>query len=218
MRKTALIIGLASIAAPQLRAEETQYWAAWTFPEWQSGGFSTATALEQYHFDDGDFSFFYIGQKINYALNETWSIGAHPAVENWRRDGRWQQYYRLELEVTPTFQLSDKLSLSLRNRYELRREEGEMGDSADRYRPLATVTYQAAWLPRMTSYSASYEMFYSFDAERPIVHRYSPIRLTFKLNENISTAVYYLYQSKRQGLSNEWDGTHVLGLSSKLKF
>ncbi|MDP0500274.1 MAG: DUF2490 domain-containing protein [Verrucomicrobiota bacterium JB022] len=211
----ALLLGSAAC----LKAEPTQYWAAWAFDVWESGDFSTQTNLENRHTDGLKLDYLRLTQKFEYQLNDTWAFVISPTIESQRRPGDWRETYRLEFELNPTFKLTDRLSLKLRNRYEARRREGSGNEAFDRFRHRTMLTYKAAWLPGMTSVSIANEIYYDFNAERLMTNRFYPVMLGFKINDHIKASTYYMYQSGRTAVqSDDWAGFHVIGVSSTFSF
>lgn len=210
-----LLLGL---IAPALHAADTQFWTAWNVGEWKSGNFSTKSHFENRHADDLDLIYVRYSQKFNYKLDDVWSLGLHPVYETSRGSDDWKDTYRLDLEATTKLKLTDRLGLKLRHRYEVRRKEGKGSEAMDRVRQQVALSYKANWLPSMTSIGIANEWFYEIDKERITLDRFYPIQIGFQPSDSFKTTVYYLYQSKRQGLSDDWSGTHIIGLSSSFKF
>lgn len=217
-RKVLTTLGALLAGSASLLAEPTQFWASWTVDDWANDKFSTQTNVENRHGDGFDLIYFRATQKFYYDLNDTWTLGAHPVIETARSGDDWSETYRLDLEVNPTFKLSDRLSLKVRNRYEVRRKEDHGDANYDRYRLRTILSYKANWLPGMTAISVGNEVYYDFSAERINADRIYPLQLSFKPSDHFKTTVYYLYETKRQGLSEDWEGKHVIGLSSGFQF
>ncbi|KAF0093338.1 MAG: hypothetical protein E1N59_2932 [Puniceicoccaceae bacterium 5H] len=212
------ILLLLTASPALLQADSTAYWAAWGVDVWKGDQFSTRTSTENRHDDDFDLAYFRITQEFYYKPNAVWTLGVIPTYESVRSAGDWKDIYRVNLEASPTFKLSDKLSLKLRNWYEIRRKQDMGSKSYDRFRQQVAFTYAADWLPGLTSVSCSNEVFYDFNAERINQDRINPLKLNFKINDRCKTSVFYLYQAQRVGLSEDWTGTHVIGASTSFNF
>jgi len=122
--------------------------------------------------------------------------------------GNWRHQHRGDFQLTPHHRLTHRVSLSLRNRLELRATEG-----LDELHEVLRVRLQLdlatpEWKPARGFY-VSNEVFHSFDREVIFENRAVPLGLRFQLHERAALRVFYMLRSVRG--ADEWRHAHVLG-------
>jgi hypothetical protein len=121
---------------------------------------------------------------------------------------------RWEFEVNPRWPVNDRLTLELRNRYELRWLEGRPGtNERSRHRPQASL--RTTHTGPLESVFANNEFFYDYRAHRYTENRLVPVGLNFRVNPRAGFRAYYMVRSVRGPA--RWSHTHVLGTQLSLK-
>jgi len=116
--------------------------------------------------------------------------------------------HRMELEVTPRWPVTDRLTLDLRNRLEIRWIEGRSGAN-ERLRHRLGASYRIRDTGLFRSVFAGDEVFFDFDRGDVTQNRLTPLGLRFRLSEHVGFNVYYMLQS--QQARGKWSHAHVLG-------
>lgn len=156
-------------------------------------------------------------QKFNYKLDDTWTLGTHPVLERSRSSSQspYRDTYRLDLEANPKLKLGDTVTLSLRNRWELRWKEGKGDEIFHRARQQTQISWKLPRdFPLISSYAIANEVFYELDKSKITANRFYPLSVKLRGELSLSPSLYYMYQSKRRGLTSDWNGAHVFGLKT----
>jgi hypothetical protein len=169
----------------------------------------TTTAHTRFTDDSSDFSLWRIGQAASVDPLSWLRAGvAYRYTEARPPAGDWRHQHRGEFQLTPHFKLSDRVSVSLRNRLELRDTEG-----ADELHEVFRTRLQfnittPEWKP-VRGFYVSDEIFHSFDRSEVFENRVVPLGLRFRLHEKADWRVFYMIRSVRGG--DEWRHDHILG-------
>jgi hypothetical protein len=159
--------------------------------------------------DSSDFALWRIGQAVSTDPLPWLRAGvAYRYTEAKDSAGDWRHQHRGELQLTPHFKLNDRVSVSLRNRLELRATEG-----ADEVHEVfrARLQFNIAtpeWKP-VRGFYVSNEILHSFDLGEIFENRVVPLGLRFRLHDKANLNVFYMIRSVRGG--DEWRHAHVLG-------
>ncbi len=213
-----LAIAIASIAAilgASLQADDLSgLWLGLNTPEIDYSDLNASTKTNaEVRFNDGSgVAYARIGQKYFTQLNQTWSLGTSPAIEFSKSNDDWKRTIRLEIELNPKkialFQNGPQLDF--RNRWELRWKEGEGSEIFHRLRQQTKLIWKLESGP-FTSFALGNEIFYETDKERLTTNRFYPIILGANAGPNAKASYFFFYQSKRVGISEEWNGEYILG-------
>ncbi|MDQ8185462.1 DUF2490 domain-containing protein [Pelagicoccus sp. SDUM812002] len=163
--------------------------------------------------DFEEIGYFRVSQKFNTNIGQNWSLGTHPVVEFSKQGDDWNNTYRFDLELNPAkFTLGENgPSISMRNRWELRWKEGKGSEIFHRVRHSSKATWKIDTGP-FTSFTIGDEIFYEADKGKITKNRFYPVMLGSKLGaHNIN--YYLLYDSSRQGTSDNWNGRYIVGSS-----
>jgi hypothetical protein len=205
---TVLAAGLTVISA---RADDDfQTWQTVSLKWLDTKYVDLTTAVHTRFTDDSsDFALWRIGQAVSTDPLPWLRVGlAYRYTEAKTPAGDWRHQHRGEFQVTPHFQLHERLSVSLRNRLELRWNEGA-GDvnEVSRHR-LQFSLATPEWRPVRSVYISN-EIFHNYDRGRISENRLVPLGLRFRLHEKANLRVFYMIRSVRG--ADEWRHVHVLG-------
>ncbi|MCH6258610.1 DUF2490 domain-containing protein [Puniceicoccaceae bacterium K14] len=211
------VLGFGLLSANGSEASAT--WLTANSPKLDLGnGWSTKSHTELRMPDLEYLSYVRISQKFNYKINDSWTLGTHPTLERSRSNTKsdWSNTYRFDLELNPKkIKIGESgPTLSMRNRWELRWKEGKGSEIFHRVRQQSKLSWKLD-NAFVKSYSLGNEVFYEVDKERITLNRFYPIILGVDIFESVGTSFYLMYQSKRSGLSSDWNGTYVSGISLK---
>ena len=203
-----LVCGLALGAAA--RADDFQTWQTVSLRWLDTHTVDLTTAVHTRFTDDSsDFSLWRIGQAVSSDPLSWLRVGvAYRYTEAKDSSGEWRHQHRGDFQVTPRCRLTERVSVSLRNRLELRATEG-----ADEVHEVLRMRLQInvatpEWKP-VRGFYVSNELFHSFDREVIFENRAVPFGLRFPLHEKAALRVFYMLRSVR-GV-DEWRHAHVLG-------
>jgi len=197
---TGLICGLALGAA--VRADDFQTWQTLSLRWLDTQTVDLTTALQtRFYNDSSDFSLRRIGQVLSSDPLPWLRVGvAYRYTEAKDSAGAWRHQHRGELQVTPRYRLTDRVSVSLRNRLEWRAAEGRMRLQLN----VATPKGKA-----VRGFYVSNELFHRLDQGVIYENRVVPLGLRFALHETVVLRVFYLLRSVRG--TDSWRHAHVLG-------
>lgn len=158
-----------------------------------------------------ELSYYYVAQKFNTTLNENWSLGTHPFFEASKSGDDWNNTYRLDLELNPSKFTLGKYGpiISMRNRWEFLWKDGKGSQIFHRIRQLSSASWKLDMGP-FTSYAIGNEIFFEEDKGKITMNRFYPITLGSNIGQQ-KIAYYLLYQSKRTGTSDDWNGRYIIG-------
>jgi hypothetical protein len=161
--------------------------------------------------DSSDFALWRIGQAAATELRPWLRAGlAYHYTEAKNADGEWRYQHRGEIQLTPRWRIGEGITLSLRNRLELRANQG-VSDLNERTRHRVQLTVATpGWRPLRGVY-ASDEVFYDFDRRELSENRLVPLGLNVRLGEATDWRVFYLLRSTRG--AEDWTHAHILGTS-----
>lgn len=198
-------------------SDDSAFWVTLNAPAFQlSERVKTGSSAELRLPDFSELQYYRIGQKFHTKLSEDWTLGSHLAFENSKMsDGDWSHTYRVEMELNPSKIAlgANGPKLDLRNRWELRWKEGQGSEIFHRVRQQARLIWNLDH-SFFKSYAIGNEVFYETDKDKFTINRFSPITLETN-HGDIKGAYYLMYQSKRAGISDDWNGEYVLGASYK---
>ncbi len=209
------LLGMAGLAATltlasTARADDFQTWQTVSLKWLDTQYMDLTTAVHTRIYDDSsDFSLWRVGQAVSTDPLPWLRAGvAYRYTESQNSDSDWRHQHRGEFQVTPHFNFSDRVSVSLRNRLELRWNEGA-GDvnEVSRHR-LQFSLATPAWRPLRSVY-VSNEIFHNYDRGMISENRAVPVGLRFRLHEKATLRVFYMIRSVRG--ADEWRHDHVLG-------
>lgn len=191
----------------------SSFWLALNSPKSKlNDTFATKTHAELRFSDFETLGYYRLSQKFYTNLNSNWTLGSHPVFENSKKGDHWNHTLRLDLELNPKkIALGENgPTLNLRNRWELRWKEGKGSEIFHRIRQHTKLSWKLSSGPFGT-YAIGNEVFYETDKERLTINRFYPAILGANIGENIKGSFYLLYQSKRVGQSDDWNGEYILG-------
>lgn len=154
--------------------------------------------------------------RVRYDLDPVWQlqanlsrVSAYDAEET--TDIDWT---RFELEVNPTFRLTDSLTLSFRDRLEWRWRHGGDYSTRLRFRPQLDWTLRKEGVFR--GIYANNEVFYDFTQDRATENRLTPLGILLRPNDHLEIRLYALWRTTRgpQG----WKNYEVLGMQAGLNY
>lgn len=129
--------------------------------------------------------------------------------------GGFKYQHRWETEVNPRWEVNARLTLDLRNRFEVRWLEGRGGtNERSRHRP--QVTWRVTGFGPLETVAINNELFYDYDADRVSENRLTPLALGFRVNAQTKFSAYYMVRMIRG--SEGWSNVHTLGTQVALKF
>lgn len=201
-------------------AGDDQLWISADFSIYEEGPWS-AKSHGQTRFDDhGDLIYSRATQYLYYQVSDRWAIGAHPQIERSRSSAQaqWRDAILLNLEANPTFTLSEKVTLKLRNRYEMAWRENDREGLRNRLRERAALSWKTSWLPGMKSITAQAELFYDLDRGRVTRYRFHPVLLQFAPSEAIRISAGLVYQESWSASRDDWNDLRALDLALLWRF
>ncbi len=212
-------LGLTAISASALNASDDMgVWQTVEVDMFESGRFSTGANAEFRFLDGDELQHWEVSQKFNYKLTKNWTAGLHPLYEEDRQDdGTWRHGWRINTEISSSHSLPGGFKLKTRNRLEFRQREHSGGDWTNRLRQRTLISHPASFFPGLREISFGNEIFYDMEDDEFSANRLYPLRLSFDITEQVGVTVYYLYESKRRP-GSDWDGAHILGVSTSLGF
>lgn len=203
--------------------DDFQYWSRYSLKvvDTDKIDWTIFTEARMYN-DTNDLGLYYVSQKLSYAAWEHLSLGANYTYLNYRSqnssgelaDDRYQ--HRLEFEANPKFDLSDKLSLTNRNRVEFRWIENK-GSYNTRVRHRWTLAYKITDHKPLSNVYCESEFFYNIAENDYDENRTIPLGLTFNLNSKTSLKTFYMIQTKL-GSNDNWHANQIFGTQLSLKF
>lgn len=175
----------------------------------------TAAAHVRFVEDSSDFALWRVGQAASTELFPWLRAGvAYRYTESRNLTGDWRHQHRGEVQLTPRWQPGERVTLSLRNRLELRANEGA-SDLNERLRHRLQLNVATpGWRPLQAIYFSD-EIIYDFDRREISENRAVPLGLNFRLQERANWRVYYQLRSKRG--ANDWTHAHILGTGLSLR-
>ncbi|MGB0372161.1 MAG: DUF2490 domain-containing protein [Opitutales bacterium] len=200
-----------------LRAEN-ELWMSFDFPTISKGAFSTRTHTHWRFAEDAYVRYYRLSQKFFYKVDDTWTLGLHPVHNESRRseNGEWSHRRRLDFEANPKFKVGN-MTVSMRNRFELRWFEGQGSELFNRARHRTALSWKGDWLPGLKSFGVSNEVFYDLDASRISGNWLMPVKLNFEPADFFKGSLGYQIASSKRG-NGDWSHKHVLALSGSLVF
>lgn len=130
--------------------------------------------------------------------------------------GDWRDQHRLELEATPRWPVTERLTLDFRNRLDLRWIEGRSGLN-ERSRHRLQVTYALAGLRPVEAIYASNEFFFGYSGMAAWNQNWLvPLGAHFRFHKQVRFSLYYMIPFIRS--SSRWDHAHVLGTRFAVSF
>jgi len=208
----AALLAAALAGASALADEQTGFWFSANAPAIELGSrMKTRTGVELRFSDGAGLAYRRFSQRFETKLGGGWTLGSSPVLESSKSGDDWSDTYRIDLELNPRkFQLGARgPELSLRNRWEWRWKEGEGREIFHRLRHRSKLEWKLERGP-FDSFAIADEIFYETDKERLTANRFYPAMVGFGLGE-AKASLFLLYQSKRAGLSDDWDGEYILG-------
>jgi hypothetical protein len=146
------------------------------------------------------------GKYLDLGMNYAKLTGTQPNVRG---------HHRWEIEAIPRWAVSERLTLTLRSRLEVRWLERQTGVHLQtRYRPM--VKYQIKGMGPLQSIFASDELFIDHSRNQVVQNRLIPFGMDFRLGPDTGLAAYYMYFSARRNA--QWDGIHFIGSTIKHSF
>lgn len=215
-----LAVALAvSLALANLgRSEDFIYWSTINSKQieldrlWKTASHLQLRSPEMEFLQYGRFS-----QKFLRVTGDKWTLGVHPAIEFKRAapGDSWANDYRVEVEASGNFNLSDGATLSTRTRWEFRLKDGSGSEVFHRVRQLFRATWKLEGLGPVDSYAMANEVFYELDQGQIVANRYFPVSIGFKSMGNVKTGAYLMYLSQRSKATDNWSGSYVIGIDFK---
>lgn len=206
------LAGLAAVLALAIaaRADDFQTWQTVSL-KWLDTKHVDLTTLAHTRILDNssDFSLWRVGQAVTTDPLPWLRAGvAYRYTESKNSAGDWRHQHRGDFQMTPHFNLGHRVSVSLRNRLELRATEG-----VDEVHEVLRMRLQfnvatPEWKP-VRGFYVSNELFHSFDRDVIFENRAVPLGLRFRLHEKANLSVFYMIRSVRG--ADEWRHAHVLG-------
>jgi len=149
-----------------------------------------------------------VGQTVNVAINP-WLNGAvtYRYTESKTTAGTWRQQHRGELELTPRFKVNDKLTVSVRNRFEVLGTEGVSG-TTERTRHRIQASWRGSKDGLVAATYISNETFYDIDRERISENRLVPLGLRLRVRGTEGLNVQYIFRANRTAAS--WTYIHAI--------
>lgn len=185
---------------------------------WQKGTLSAHLGAEtRWDNDSSQLNNRLFGSKLYWQADKVWQVGLGYTWFSFRSGNGYDNEHRMETELNPSWHLTDWVTLSLRNRLELRFQDGP-GKSSDRFRQRTGLIFPLKHLGPLTSAYINDEGFWDFGRHEVNQNRFTPIGLNFSLGAHSHLSLYYLIQSLKSG-AGDWECNHVLGtqLSFDLK-
>ncbi len=198
-------------------AATSSFWLTLDSASKQLGPVQTKFHSEFRFNDFEEFSYFRLSPKFYWKLNDTWKLGTHPVIEGTNKNSNWANTYRFDIELNPkSIKLSEGGTYSMRNRWEFRWKENKGHELFHRIRHFSKLTWKFSDSNRwFKSYSIGDELFYELDKSKVTMNRFYPIALGLKNDSAISSTIYYMYQTKRSGVSSTWNTRHIIGYKGK---
>ena len=160
---------------------------------------------------------FILGPRVRYRLNPNVTVGAgylfldvqNLATRTWRHE------HRLDMAVTPRFELSNNLSFQFRNRLETRwRERSNGAGFRSRHR---LQLRRSVDLGPFEALYCNNEFFVDYEEGRFNQNRLIPAGAEFRVHKRSTVSLFYMLQSSRRA-TGRWDANHILGTHLKLQF
>jgi hypothetical protein len=192
------------------RAADFQTWQPVSLKWLDTKDVALTTAMHTRLYDDiSEFALWRIGQAVSTDPLPWLRAGvAYRYTESKNSAGDWRYQHRGEFQVPPHHRPGDRVSVSLRNRLELRWNEGVGGvNEVSRHR-LQFSLAKPEWRPLCSVY-VSNEIFHDYDRSVIPENRAVSLGLRFRPHEKANLSVFYMIRSMRG--TDEWRHDQVLG-------
>lgn len=218
------LILMTAVLSKASYAYDNELWFSVTKKLWDNRGVNTAadTKVSWYtevrQRDDGQETYgAFNGVIVRHDVNPYLQLGAgikHITLRG--RGGTFDPRFRTELEITPKLPLGEhnQFNLSLRNRWEMFKDEGKKDLNRMRHRlQLSGKVKAKEWLK---GWYVSHELIYNLRQGEYDLRQYRmvPLGLKFKVNKTSFNAFYMLARSSGNPNGDNYD--HVLGFSFAL--
>ncbi len=186
--------------------------------EHESVGWKTYTLAQGRLVDDASsLGLWFVQQKVYRRISPRLQVGGGATLgEAKMNDGSWNTIVRLELEANPQWRLSERNTLAIRNRLELREWEsrGYAPEFVSRHR--VRFNRQARWFGGMRGVAVSNELFFDYAKGRISENRFRPIDLHYGLRGEATANTYLLVRSRRLVNDRRWVHAFVVGFGIRL--
>lgn len=213
LRLAGVMCGLALGAATC--ADDFQTWQTVSLRWLDTQTVDLTTVLQtRFYNDSSDFSLGRIGQAVSSDPLPWLRVGvAYRYTEAKDSAGAWRHQHRGEFQVTPRYRLTDRVSVSLRNRFEWRTAQGA-NEVHEVLRMRLQLNVATPEWKAVRGFYVGNECFHSFDQEVIYENRVVPLGLRFPLHEKAVLRVFYLLRSVRG--TDAWRHAHVLGTALRV--
>jgi hypothetical protein len=199
--------------------KDFRFWNEFMWRQYTGDRWNTYTWGELRWVDDAsELGTWLLQQKVIYKAKPDLSFGAGFAwIEIQNADDSWNRMSRLELEVTPRWQISDIALITLRNRLETRwwESRGDRTEFVSRHR--LRYARNANWFGSMERYEFSNEVFIDFSGEGFNENRFRPVNLFFKFHNDGLYNTFFQVRSRKLGADRHWEHAYMLGLGIRLR-
>lgn len=202
----------------RLNAWEGEYWTQMNATLFESDPYRIYTVVEV-RIDDNftDLYFFRFTQNFAYQLRPFLGVEAHYSFIYDRPPGAFSfiETHRIEFEVNPSWDLSEKAKLLCRNRFELIKSNGNPS-FRQTFRHRSMIVFPVENQGSLTAISVSEEVFYHFNQREFTQSRFIPLQLSFKVNPKVVLDLYVMVRNFFATRENRWLNHYVL--ASQLTF
>lgn len=201
---------LVATGNPAHASDEFQTWNYLSLRTLENeNGYFVTTALFRLTDDSTDPSLWRIGQAIFIDPVRWMQAGlAYRYSESKNSDDVWRSQHRLEVQLTPRWWLTHDIHIGLRNRLELRWNEGTSSRN-ERSRHRLRLSIRAPQWYHLSQIYGGTEVIYDYDRNDLTENRLVPLGFLFRLNDVLGLRTYYMLRSIRNG--SDWTHVHVLG-------
>jgi len=205
-------------ASAPARADVAQVWyqnnVFWRLNEqWSIGNYLDLRVTDAV----GELATTMFSPRVRYDLHPNWSAQVNTSwVEAQAANAQGRtEFLRLEFELNPHYVLTERLTFSARNRFELRWIE-DVDDVNERIRVRPQFDLRTPWAGPVHGVYFNNETFYDFEQGKITENRLTPFGLVFKPTAALELRAYHLWRRTRQG--HQWFNFQVLGVLANVSF
>ncbi len=214
-RSTILSLLLACVFPYSVHASswDLEYWQYFTTTNWEQGPFSLYTQAEVRDHNDLHKLYYYqftegfayqtcpwLDLEVHYTFVYDIPIG----------DTKFSYIHRLELEINPSLEFSNGLTIIMRNRYEMDKiyHVARLGNLT-RHRTMAS--YPLYNRDPLTAISCYDEIFFDWNFGKFVQNRFCPLMLSFELSSKRSIDCFVFVRNFSKASTGHWYRSIVLG-------